>query len=199
MNPAGGNTIPVAMPCTCILFLAYSGEPYERVCVTGNNVILDSPSAPPASSPASAAGEPMRPKAFRRPPGWVAPTAAASPTATPQPAAGRQPAATLAAAVLAPRHDKLYGLFLIALVIGVNLLAASLLSVWQPHAKPRYSFSAPQGMSFEKTESLPQRDNVTLYASPPDARRTLRLDALDTPFDSTDAAWQPPANPADDQ
>lgn len=89
---------------------------------------------------------------------------------------------------------------LLGLVVGINLMAYSLLSAWQSHIKPRYAApTLPKGGPFvEPTDGSP-RDSVTLYLSPTDERRTLRIERLDMPLDTTDAIALPPANPEDDQ
>ncbi|MBA4274662.1 MAG: hypothetical protein C0436_03305, partial [Alphaproteobacteria bacterium] len=97
-------------------------------------------------------------------------------------------------------RDKLYGLMLLGVVVGINLMAYSLLSAWESHIKPRYTApTLPKGGPFvEPTDGSP-RDSVTLYLSPTDERRTLRIERLDMPLDTTDAIVLPPANPEDDQ
>lgn len=174
--------------------------------MASKNVILE-PERPNAGAAPSAPEGPVRPKAFRRPPGWVAPPQAPSSTVIDtgeeKATVHRLPVASgIPAAASAPlrRHDRLYGILLIAVVAGVNLLAAFLLSAWQTHVKPRYAVPAA---SFQDGPALHRNaspgDSITLYATPTDERRTLRIERLDTPLDATDAIEFPPANPADDQ
>lgn len=170
--------------------------------MAGHTVILDPTTPRPSETKAIAAIEPVRPKAFRRPPGWVAPPASAH--AAPAPAR-RVPALSGArkATGTAPatNHDRLYGVALVLLVIGINLLAGLLLSMWDTHITPRYHTpAAPRtALATPPAPAPAQAERVTLYASPIEERRTLRIDRLDMPIDSTDAIELPPANPADDR
>lgn len=167
--------------------------------MASNTVILDSSPERPAEPKAPAPIESVRPKAFRRPPGWIAPES--SPHAAPAPSPRRNvPALKAAEGSAPPAHERAYGIILILLVIGVNLLAGFLLSAWNSHIKPRYHLpETAQGGPFFSQTAKPGTDAVTLYASPLDERRTLRIERLDMPLDATDAIELPPANPADDQ
>lgn len=169
--------------------------------MAGHTVILDPTTPKPSETRAIAAIEPVRPKAFRRPPGWVAPSASAH--AAPAPSR-RTPALSGARkadeTVHKANHDRLYGVGLVLLVIGINLLAGLLLSVWNTHITPRYHTPAAPHTAISIPPAAPiPAERVTLYASPLEERRTLRIDRLDMPIDSTDAIELPPANPADDR
>ncbi len=94
-------------------------------------------------------------------------------------------------------HDTLYSLFLLALVIGINIIAAFLLSAWQPHIKPHYA--GPETVSISPVIEDEKNIPVTLFSSPLENRRTLRISPIDVPIDSTDAIDMPAANPSDDQ
>ncbi len=159
-----------------------------------DRVIIDSP-AEPRPVAVSGSGEPVRPKAFRRPPGWLAPAGspqASKPTFTTAP----RPASTTLPALIEPPKERLYGLFLLLLLIGVNLLAAGLLQAWQPRMKPRYGDSVG-GPYIQATGTTP-RDSVTLYTTPGEERRALRP-MIEQPFDRTDAIDHPLADPAEDR
>lgn len=166
--------------------------------MASSNVIID-PEPQSVKTPAvSVAAESVRPKAFRRPPGWVAPTPAEAPSAT----IHRLPVATepRSAAPAPVTRDRLYGVVLVTSVIGINLLAAGLLSAWESREKPAYSNAAlPQGGPFIQATPAPVSDSVTLYTTPIGERRMLRIERIDTPLDSTDAVEQPLPNPEHDQ
>lgn len=169
--------------------------------MASNHVILDSHRPPTPETRTTAATDSVRPKAFRRPPGWIAPPG--SPYGMPAPSRRPVTAATGPAAVEEhpPRaHEKLYGISLIALVIGINLLAGFLLSAWNRHIAQHHP-AARQSPAVIAAPASPavMAERVTLYASPPEERRTLRIERLDMPIDSTDAIELPPANPADDR
>lgn len=153
---------------------------------------------------------PVRPKAFRRPPGWVAPPKPMAETAlaktsfaAPSPSeASAHPAAatTHTLAQPHPSNERWFSVVLLAAVVLINVLAAVLLHAWQPrHTKP-YAASETARPLPPSVQSRGDARSVTLYASPPEERRTTRSSAIDRPIDATDAIeLYIPADPAIDE
>lgn len=151
---------------------------------------------------------PVRPKAFRRPPGWVAPpkpvaetalakTSMASTTITES--AGK-PATTHILATAEPRNERWFSVVLLAAVVLINVLAAVLLQAWQPRQTKPYAANELAAPLPPRVQGSTDARSVTLYASPPEERRTTRSSAIDRPIDATDAIeLYIPADPSIDE